>query len=132
MPGRSGCSGGPTVSRRSAETFNQANATNKHSQPPAVTSSYSRGTTMQKILKNLKWILLILIVLLVILVIFQNLEQIDVELLFFTRKLRLAELLVITLLIGFLLGLAAGAWWRVRHWRHARDKPKPSATDQEG
>ncbi len=85
---------------------------------------------MQKVLRNLKWILLILVLLLLLLVVFRNLEQIDVELVFFTIKLPLAALLIITLLTGFLLGLGAGTWWRLRHWRNTRDKPKQT-TDQE-
>lgn len=72
---------------------------------------------MRWLMTRLKWGSLIVVLILLIIIVFQNLEPIKVTLLFATVTLPQAAVLTITLLVGFLLGLAAQALWRMRAWQ---------------
>lgn len=83
-------------------------------------------------MKNLRWIILLVVIISFGVIIFRNLETTRLELLFTSVELPLAALLSVTLLLGFLLGLATPALWKVRSWRSARHrqpKPKTETTD---
>lgn len=68
-------------------------------------------------MKKIKWVLFGLVLLALMVVVFRNLEQTRVELIFTSVDMPLAAILVVTLLLGFLMGLAASALWKVRNWR---------------
>ena len=73
-----------------------------------------------------KWIVIGLLACLSLIIVFQNLEPINVQLLFVKVSMPLAAMLTITLVVGFVLGLFASAIWRMQSWR-ARSK-KDAAT----
>ncbi|MBW1839635.1 MAG: DUF1049 domain-containing protein [Deltaproteobacteria bacterium] len=56
-------------------------------------------------MKEIKQILIALITCLIVIIILQNTQHCDTKILFFTVKLPRAVLLLITTLIGFLLGI---------------------------
>lgn len=77
-------------------------------------------------LAKIKVGLYVLVALATLIVIFQNLTEVDVRLLFIKISMPQAVLLLATLLIGFLLGLAAKTIWKVLTWR-AKSKPAAPA-----
>jgi uncharacterized integral membrane protein len=68
-------------------------------------------------LRLVKWILFALLLLIAVIVSFQNLTPIQLHFLFSTVELPQAVFLLISLLVGFILGGLAGALWRERSWR---------------
>lgn len=72
--------------------------------------------------------------LLALVVVFQNLGEVEAHLLFTTLKMRLATLIALTLLVGFVMGLIANTLWKVHSWRQkskkkaARAKPPVKET----
>ena len=77
---------------------------------------------MHWFLTRLKWGSLLVVCGLMVIIVFQNLEPIEVTLLFATLTLPQAAVLTITLLVGFLLGLATHTLWRMRSWHKGRVK----------
>ena len=73
-------------------------------------------------LHRIKWITFALAILVAIIIAFQNLDPINVHLLFATVTLPQAVILGIALLLGFVLGLAFPALWRVRSWNKGRKR----------
>lgn len=81
-------------------------------------------------MKKLKWVVVGILILLPLIVVFQNLDPIDVHLLFATVSMPQAAMLSITLVFGFLLGFFINTLWRVQSWRskHKKDKNQPTNT----
>ncbi|GAB5403582.1 MAG: hypothetical protein Aurels2KO_18130 [Aureliella sp.] len=77
-------------------------------------------------LAKLKLASLVALGLFALVVVFQNLNEVEVHLLFATLTMRQATLIAGTLLVGFLMGLTASALWKVRSWR-AKAKAKSKA-----
>ena len=75
---------------------------------------------------KVRWVLWLTLVLLLVIVAFQNLEVVEVRILFWDGKLTKALLLAITAFIGFLMGLTARTLWHIRPWRE-RGKNSKSA-----
>ena len=86
---------------------------------------------MHWLLVRLKWACLLLTLAVLIIVVFQNLEPMTVTLLFTTATLPQAAVLTITLIIGFLLGLATQALWRMRAWQKGRARESKEAHAKE-
>ena len=81
-------------------------------------------------MKSIKWILFGLVLFALLVVVFRNLEQTKVELIFTSVDMPLAAILLITLLLGFVLGLAASALWKMRNWRvHSKALKNAKQTD---
>ncbi len=80
-------------------------------------------TTASKI----KWIIFLFVIVLLVIVAFQNLEEIEVRILFWDQKLTKAVVLAITTFIGFLLGFFARTFWQFRAWRKRGKANKPSS-----
>lgn len=81
-------------------------------------------------MRRLKWIGLALLLVLSLIVIFQNLANTEVRLLMMTFELPQAALLLITLGIGYVLGLSTTTLWRVAARRAQAKKGKSSLTDK--
>ena len=77
---------------------------------------------MRWLMTRLKWGSLIVVLAILVIIVFQNLEPIKVTLLFATLTLPQAAVLTMTLLVGFLLGLATQTLWRMRTWHKGRAK----------
>lgn len=74
-------------------------------------------------MKKVRLVLFALLVLLVLVVIFRNLEETRLELIVTTVTLPLAALLLVTLAIGFAMGLFMPTIWKMRSWRRGKNKP---------
>ena len=72
---------------------------------------------------KIRWALWLLLVLLLVIVAFQNLEVVQVRLLFWDARVTTALLLAGTAFIGFLMGLSARTLW---HMRSSRKRGKIS------
>lgn len=79
-------------------------------------------------MRKVKWGFFGLVVACSVVIVFRNLEEVDVELVFATLKMRLATLLAATLLTGFLLGLSASTLLKMRSWRAQARKVKSDAS----
>ncbi|MCA9191217.1 MAG: LapA family protein [Planctomycetales bacterium] len=75
-------------------------------------------------MRRLKLILWAVVLILALIIILQNLESTSVHVLFMPIELPLAALLSITLGVGFVLGLLANTFWRMRYWRSQASKVK--------
>ncbi len=75
-------------------------------------------------MNKLKWIFLTLLLVFCLIVIFQNIEPTEVRLLTMSFQLPQAALLLITLAIGFLMGLLTPAFRKIASWRSHSKKPK--------
>ena len=75
-------------------------------------------------LKKLRLAVFALLIGLILIVIFRNLEETEVELIVATIKLPLAALLLVTLALGFALGLFTNTIWKVRSWRRSKPQSK--------
>lgn len=82
-------------------------------------------TTASKI----KWMIFLFVIVLLVIVAFQNLEEIEVRVLFWDQQLTKAVVLAITTFIGFLLGFFARTLWQFRAWRKRGKVNKPSSVD---
>ncbi len=81
-------------------------------------------------MNRLKWIFLAVVLIFCLIVIFQNIESIEVRLLTMSFQLPQAALLLITLAVGFILGLLTPTFWKMASWRAKSRKtraemPKP-------
>ena len=81
-------------------------------------------------MNRLKWILLAVLLVFCLIVIFQNIDSTEVHLLTMSFKLPQAALLLITLAIGFALGLLTPTLLKMVSWRAKSNKiksdlPKP-------
>ena len=84
---------------------------------------------MKAIMHKLKWFGLALLLVFSLIVIFQNLADTEVRLLMMTFQLPQAALLLITLGIGFVLGLSTTTLWRVAAWRAKAKKARSVASE---
>lgn len=66
---------------------------------------------------KIKWVLLSALLLLVVIIAFQNLEMVEVRILFWDGQLTKAVLLAGMAFIGFVMGLAVRPLWHMRGWR---------------
>ena len=73
---------------------------------------------------KVKWSLWFILALLLVIVAFQNLEVVEVRILFWDGKLTKALLLAATTFIGFVMGLSARTLWHMRPWRKRVKMPK--------
>lgn len=83
-------------------------------------------------LAKIKVAILVALALFALVVVFQNLDEVEVHLLFTTLTMRQATLIAGTLIVGFLMGLTASALWKVRSWRaksRAKSSKKPVTSD---
>ncbi len=79
-------------------------------------------------MRQIRWIVVISLAVLFTIVVFRNLESTNLELVVTTVELPLAALLILTLLLGFGLGLMFPTMWKVRSWQNARQKRKTEKT----
>ena len=75
-------------------------------------------------MNRLKWIFLAAVLIFCLIVIFQNIESIEVRLLTMSFQLPQAALLLITLAVGFILGLLTPTFWKMALWRAKSRKTK--------
>jgi len=75
-------------------------------------------------MNKVKWIFLTVLLVFCLIVIFQNIELTEVRLLTMSFQLPQAALLLITLAMGFAMGLLTPAFRKVVSWRSHTKKPK--------
>lgn len=68
-------------------------------------------------LRKLKWICLGLLTLLAAVLCLQNLTTIQLHFLFTNVELPQAVVIILTLLLGFVMGTLANTLWKLRAWR---------------
>jgi len=78
------------------------------------------------VLAKIKIGLFVILGLLALVVVFQNLGEVEAHLLLTTLKMRLATLIAVTLLVGFVMGLIANTLWKVHSWRQKSKKKSAS------
>lgn len=79
---------------------------------------------------KIKWTMFLFVVVLLVIVAFQNLEVIEVRVLFWDQKLTKAVVLTITVLIGFLLGFFARTFWQFQVWRKRGKANRPTGQNE--
>ena len=75
-------------------------------------------------MNKVKWIFLAVLLVFCLIVIFQNIESTEVRLLTMSFQLPQAALLLITLAIGFAMGLLTPAFRKMASWRSQSKKAK--------
>ena len=75
-------------------------------------------------MNRLKWIFLAVVLIFCLIMIFQNSESTEVRMLTMSFQLPQAALLLITLAIGFILGLLTPTFWKMASWRTKSRKDK--------
>ena len=86
-------------------------------------------------MSKLKWIFLTALLVFCLIVIFQNIEPTEVRLLTMSFQLPQAALLLVTLAIGFVMGLLTPAFrkmasWRAKSKKMKSDLPKPEIPER--
>ncbi len=75
-------------------------------------------------MNRLKWLLLVVLLVFCLIVIFQNIEPTEIRMLTMSFQLPQAALLLITLAIGFLMGLLTPTFRKFVSWRAQSKKAK--------
>lgn len=86
-------------------------------------------------MNRLKWIFLVLLLIFCLIIIFQNIESTEVHLLTMSFQLPQAALLLITLTLGFAMGLLTPTFrkmvsWRAKSKKGKMEMPKPEVPER--